>query len=237
MNRATLTTILLTSCVCLLSLACSPSADAPPQARADAAPLAIEAAEPSPSAAPQTPAPVIVEPTIDEPVLASTTAVPSSEPKVEAPADLRSPSLLPAGTPEEHILAFTNLPSSKRDKPPVGGVGASGIHLDELAVGKGWASSRCEELGARFDAETDERVNVCFRVVHPRVAETVTVEWAREGKLRQTIEVNVRSTHAYLTRAWLPVSAGRVGEWTATVKSQDGSVLGSVAFEIVDSRK
>jgi hypothetical protein len=218
MNRAILTTAFVTSFVCAMSLACSPSADAPPQAQADAAPLVVEAAEPSSSAALQTPASSLEQPTpvIDEPVLASTTVLPA-ERKAETPDN----------------LPLSNLPN-KGDKPPVAGVGASGIHLDELAVGKGWASSRCEQLGARFEVETDDRVNVCFRVVHPRVAETVTVEWARAGKLRQSIEVNVRSTRAYLTRAWLPVSAGRVGEWTATVKADDGSVLGRVEFEIVD---
>ena len=240
MNRAPLTTALLSSLVCVLTLACSPSVDAPPQAKADAPARAVEAVEPSPSAAPHTPAPAstpepeIAAPVIDDAVLASTTPVLAPEPKAAAPNDLRSKSVLPADTPEAHVAAFINLPLNKRDKAPVGGVGASGIHLDELVVGKGWASSRCEDIGARFEVDTDERVNVCFRVVHPSVAETVTVEWARAGKLRSSIEVNVRPTHAYLTRAWLPVSAGRVGAWTATVKSQDGSVLGRVEFEIVE---
>jgi hypothetical protein len=236
MNRATLTTALLSSFVCVITLACGPSADAPAQARADAASPAVEAVEPSPSAAlPPASTAEIIAPQVDEPILASTTKPITPERNVEAPTNLRSPSLLPADTPAEHIAAFTNLPLSKRDKPPVGGVGASGIHLDELAVGKGWASSRCEELGPRFEVETDERVNVCFRVVHPTIDETVTVEWARAGKLRQTIEVGVRPNHSYLTRAWLPVSAGRVGEWTATIKSEDGSVLGHVDFQIVGS--
>lgn len=216
MNRATLTTALLTSLVCVMTLACSPSADAPPQAKVDARPLAVEAAEPSASvvSVPSTSTPEIAAPTIEEPVLASTS--------VKLPPAAETPSSPPS------------LPLKKGDSSPVAGVGASGIHLDEIAVGKGWAASRCEELGGHFEIETDERVNVCFRVVHPRVPETVTVEWAREGKLRQSIEVNVKPTHAYRTRAWLPVSAGRVGDWTATVKSQDGTVLGQVEFEIAE---
>src|SRR5690606_1871471 len=113
MNRATLTTALLTSFVCALSLACG--ADAPPQAARDPAPLAVEAAAPpSSSAAIEAPAssPEIAAPTIDEPILASTTTVISTERAPEI-TDLRSPSLLPAETPAEHVAAFAELPLSK----------------------------------------------------------------------------------------------------------------------------
>jgi hypothetical protein len=224
MNRAPLTTALLTSLVCVTTLACSPSADAPQQARADVTTPASKAADPSPSpnpnVAPQVDAsPEHAKPIVEDPVLASTA--------VDLPAESNKPEPTPAS-------ATPSVPTTNGDKPPIGAVGASGIHLDELAVGKGWASSRCDDLGTRFEVGTDERVNVCFRVVHPRTAETVTVEWARDGKLRQSIEVNVKPSRAYLTRAWLPVSAGRVGDWTATVKSTDGLVLGQVAFQVVD---
>lgn len=203
----------------------------------------VDAPAPQPSASPE----LALAPMIDEqPVLASTNVSsielplehaepPLAQTQVDRkrnPHALRSPSLVPAGTPEEHIAAFTNLRVGSKDKQLVGGVGATGIHLDELEVGHGWASSRCEELGQSFAVGDDERVNVCFRVVHQRVDETVTLEWARDGKVRQTIDLHIQPTHAYLTRAWMPVSAGRTGEWTATVKSEDGSVLGQVAFEI-----
>jgi hypothetical protein len=201
MNRTTLTTALLGSFVCTMSLACNAS----PQV--DERPLAVEAAEPSEPRVPTSTPEITIPEVVDEPVLASSVATPSTE-------------------------LETEMPVSKLDKPAIGGMGASGIHLDELAVGKGWASHRCEQLDSRFEVKTDDRVNVCFRVVHPRVAETVTVEWAREGKVRQSIDVSVQPTHRYLTRAWLPVTAGRAGEWTATVKSEDGSVLGSIEFEI-----
>lgn len=219
MNRAPLTTALLTSLVCVTTLACSPS-DGPQQARADKTPLASKADEPSPSVTPPVEAnSEHAKPIVEEPVLASAA--------VDLPTETSKPEPTPAS-------ATASVPTNKNSKPPIGAVGASGIHLDELAVGKGWASSRCEELGSRFEVGTDERVNVCFRVVHPSTAETVTVEWARDGKLRQSIEVNVKPSRAYLTRAWLPVSAGRVGDWTATVKSTDGLVLGQVGFQIVE---
>lgn len=243
----TLRTALLTSVVCAAALACDSSpADAPTT-------IAAAADAPSEPASAPVVAPVVAaspRPDIDDqPVLASAVgpsvgsspaevtptpepAAPTLERRDRAEDSLRSPGLAPEGTPEEHIVAFTHLPLAKRDKAPVGGIGATGIHLDELELGRGWASSRCEELGTVFDARDDERVNLCFRVVHPREVESVTVEWARDGKLRQSIEVGVKASHAYLTRAWMPVSAGRAGDWTATVKSADGSVLGQVAFEI-----
>jgi hypothetical protein len=208
MNR-TLIPALLSSFVCAMSLACNASSDAPPPAQVDEPPLAVEAAEPSVPRVPASTPEIAIPEVVDEPILASSVATPS--PKLE-----------------------TEMPASKLDKPAIGGVGGSGIHLDELAVGKGWAAHRCEQLDSRFEVKTDDRVNVCFRVVHPRVAETVTVEWAREGKLRQSIDVSVQPSHRYLTRAWLPVTAGRAGEWTATVKSEDGSVLGVAEFEIVE---
>lgn len=240
MNRAfeTLSAALLTSTVCLLSIACeSPEQDRPatPVASAEVEVEVAPVPEAAPAPAPA-PAPIEVEsPIVDEqPVLANTTLTPVA-PKLERnhkPTSLRSPTLLPTDTPEANVAAFTNLRQSQRDKAPIAGAGLTGIHLDELELGSGWASSRCEAPSRSFVVEQDERVNLCFRVVHPREAEAVTVEWARDGKLRQAIQVNVPDTHAYLTRAWMPVSAGRAGQWTATVKSSDGVVLGSVAFEI-----
>ncbi|KIG17276.1 hypothetical protein DB30_03459 [Enhygromyxa salina] len=238
---------MLTSILSLTPLACDSSgADAPvPATQASEARTSTPAntiAAPTPTPAPvAAPVATPVAPIEDQPVLASAVA-PTAEAMVQSPAkpsakshapgSLRSPSLLPAGTPDTHIEAFTNLRLGGKDKAPIGGVGASGIHLDELEVGKGWASSRCEQVGSEFVVDTDERVNVCFRVVHPREAEAVTLEWSRAGKVRQVIEVSVKPTHAYTTRAWMPVSAGRTGNWTATVKSEDGSVLGQISFEI-----
>ena len=249
MTRPTVLLSTALSLAFLSTVACEGApVDAPaPTALATPAP----AATPTPAAEPTTDT---VEPTADavepvaallsptkeaEPVLASamplrsdTTTASSSTRPPPSSDDLRSPSLLPAQTPAAHLAAFTRLPVAKRDKAPIGGVGATGIHLDELEVGKGWASSRCQDLGDRFDVGVDERVSVCFRVEHPRVEETLSLEWARGGELRQVIRIGVAQTHAHLTRAWLPVTAGRAGDWTATVKSEDGSTLGQVAFTI-----
>lgn len=242
--------VLLTALVFSTTVACEASSE-DPVATAVATPEAAPRAPRVTNEAPAAPAPVALPELDDQPVLASANISTSSiaatnpidpapaletEPKLErrprGPDSLRSPSLIPAGTPEANIVAFTELPIAKRDKAPVGGVGATGVHLDELEVGKAWASSRCAEPSRSFSAGVDDRVSVCFRVVHPREAEAVTVEWARDGKLRQSIELGVPATHSYLTRAWLPVSEGRAGAWTATVKSEDGAVLGQIEFEI-----
>ena len=230
------------SLVFLSTFACeAASVDAPiPAALATPAlaPLTAPAAEPTPRTV-EPVAALFSPPNEADPVLASamplradTTTEPSPTRLLPSSDDLRSPSLVPSETPAAHLAAFTRLPVAKRDKAPMGGVGATGIHLDELEVGKGWASSRCQDLGNRFDVGVDERVSVCFRVVHPRVEESLSLEWARDGKLRQVIRIGVAQTHAHLTRAWLPVTAGRAGDWTATVKSEDGSTLGQVTFTI-----
>lgn len=190
-------------------------------------------------AAPAEPAPSFEAPAETDAVLASATpttleiAQPKAVPATGDRGALRDPSLLPANTPEAHLAAFAALPVGKRDGAPVGGVGATGLHLDSLDLGTGYAKGQCEGSTRVFDAGADERVSVCFRVIHPREAETVTVEWARDGVMRHSIEVGVRPTHSYRTRAWMPVTEGRAGNWTATVKSEDGSVLGSANFEIV----
>ena len=224
-----------------LALACgethrdTPTYEATPTATPAPSPTSSATAAPTPSAS----API--ELAHDAPALpASNTPSESSESSVLASATTTIPAAperpstqaqIPLDIPEANALAFASI-RTKHDKPVVGGIGASGIHLDELEVGKGWAKSRCEDPTRSFAAGTDERVSVCFRVVHPKVDEQVSVEWSFGGKLRTTTHVGVRPTHAYLTRAWLPVAPGRAGEWTATIKSEDGSLLGAVTFEI-----
>lgn len=211
--------------------------DAPAPARVDSMPTAqAEAQAPTPTSE-EAPAPT---PDIaDEPVLASAASTPAKPKSAAAPgqpaptpSDLRSPSLLPADTPAANAEAFAALRLGKRDKPPIAGAGTSGIHLDELAVGKGWEDSRCTDVADAFTVDVDERVSLCFRVIHPPQDESVTVTWARDGKVRQRITVDVDPRHAYLTRAWLPVRKGKVGDWTATVLSDDGTVLGQATFTI-----
>jgi len=235
-----LTSALLASTVSVFAFGCDAPTPGPEQAQL--APTATPAPSPSDPPLEEVASPVATAasvPELDEqPVLASaattsTTSTPSTTKKPRpSKYDLRDPSLLSPETPQLNAEAFAALPVGKRDQPPVAGAGASGIHLDELVVGRGWASSRCADLSDHFVPGVDDRISVCFRVVHPRAAEQVTVEWARDGELRQAIEVGVRETRTYRTRAWMPVTEGRTGAWTATVKSEDGAVLGQISFEI-----
>lgn len=147
--------------------------------------------------------------------------------------DPRDPGHAPAGTPEANVQAFTRLPVGKDDGPPVAGIGANGIHLDQLEVGKGWEKSRCTELATTFTAGVDDRVSVCMRVIHPPgEAEELTMLWERDGSVRQRSKVGVKPIRAYLTRSWLPVKPGRKGSWVAKVQAPDGTILGEVKFEI-----
>ncbi len=229
---------------CTLALACSDAGD--PTRHEPARPAPTTASTPTPSTT--TPASTITTPSTEpapvelaiaaplpseQPLLTNTTTPVVPEPAPASASARSRAAMLPAGTPDANAAAFTSLPLSKRDKAPVAGIGASGIHLDELVVGQGWLDSRCEQPRTSFDANAaGERVNVCFRVVHPKLDERVSVEWSLGGKLRTTTSVGVKASHAYLTRAWLPVGPSRAGAWTATVKSGDGVVLGEVAFEI-----
>lgn len=242
MNRPfeSVAALLLTSALSLAPLGCDSEQQrsASSESTAKSAPEAA-ASKPAPVNEPvPMPAPNL-EPSVDEPVLASATslttptiaAAPATEPP-RSPKQLRSPSLLPAGTPEANVEAFTQLRLSTHDKAPIAGAGTTGVHLDEIELGKGWAASRCEEPTRSFVVDVDDRVSFCFRVVHPSEAETVTVEWSRDAKLRHSIEIDIPAKHAYLTRAWMPVTAGRVGHWSAVVKSSDGTVLGQLEFDI-----
>jgi hypothetical protein len=234
----------------LLVTGCDNAPAAPKQAKKEAPVKTSTAKSSEPTPAPK-PEPVVKpepkpEPAPPEP----TTAVapepppepePAPEPEVEPPpaptpaksGDPRDPSVIPPGTPAANAKAFSKLPVAKGDGPPVGGIGANGIHIDTIEIGKGWHDSKCDQVGNVFTAGVDEKVNVCMRVIHPRDAEEeLTIYWEHNGKLNQRSKVNVKAIHAYLTRGWLPVTPDRVGKWKALVKSADGTVLAEVQFEI-----
>ncbi|WP_106087512.1 DUF2914 domain-containing protein [Enhygromyxa salina] len=166
-----------------------------------------------------------------------------TEPAGEAPADwapppdadIRSDAVIRPGTPAANAEAFKSLPNAKGDGPPVGGIGTNGIHFDSMVVGRGFEKSRCVEPTDTFDVEVDDRVNICLRIVHPADAEeTLTVTWAKiggHGSRKST--VTVKAMHAYLTRSYLPIKKnGYQGEWTATITTEDETVLGEVTFTV-----
>jgi hypothetical protein len=230
-------TLLMTGCV-------DPGPSAPKQAKKEA-PVKSGAKESEPTPAPK-PDPVVKpEPAPPEPTTAVAPEPPPEpesppEPEVAPPpaptpaksGDPRDPSVIPPGTPAANAKAFSKLPVAKGDGPPVGGIGVNGIHIDTLEIGKGWFKSKCDQPTTVFTSGVDEKVNVCMRIIHPRVTEELTIYWEHNGKLNQRSKVNVQDIHAYLTRGWLPITPDRIGKWKATIKTADGTVLGEVQFEI-----
>ncbi|TPV94526.1 MAG: DUF2914 domain-containing protein [Myxococcales bacterium FL481] len=146
------------------------------------------------------------------------------------PVDLRTP---PMGTPAENGRAFRELPVAVEDRLPVGGVAKSGLHVDRISLGRASAAGRCIAGQRRFSIERRARPTICFRVVHDRVAEQVEVVWQqRQGTQRRT-RVNVPPVHGHRTRAHLALRPEYVGDWTATVVSDDAVDLAAVSFEVI----
>ena len=123
---------------------------------------------------------------------------------------------------------------AKADGVPVSAIASNGLHFDALVVGRGWEKSRCVEATDRFTMDVDDRVNLCVRVVHPAdVAEELDIEWTKPGtKTIRRSKISVKAMHAYLTRGYLPIKPGYAGEWLATIKAPDGTILAELPFTI-----
>ena len=150
---------------------------------------------------------------------------------LSAQQDIR---LAPRGTPAENARALRRLAIAISDGPALGEIGRSGIHIDRLEVGVGWKRSRCERAQGQFSVKEEAQVNLCFRVVHPRMDEKLMVLWQKEGKTTRRRALTVRSMHAFRTRAYLALRPEYVGKWTVKVFSPDNAELGSANFEVVE---
>ena len=156
-----------------------------------------------------------------------------SKPPVAVPrdADPRTP---PPGTPPEIAATFARLPVSPADLPPVGGVGATGIHVDRIEMGAGYDKTGCKDVAREFSVSKLEEINVCLRVVHPREEEMMSIVWQKkDGSTARRGKIAVVSLHAYRTRAYLRLRAEYVGEWVVRIMSADGVELAEHAFSIV----
>jgi hypothetical protein len=131
--------------------------------------------------------------------------------------DPRDPSLIPAGTPDENAKAFLKLPVSIHDGPPLGGIGRSGVHIDEIATARGRDNTDCDAPTRRFSVTADEYVNVCFRAIHPRELESLRVIWEKDGKVTRRGRVRIPDLHAYTTRAYLLLRPEYVGSWRVRI--------------------
>lgn len=159
-----------------------------------------------------------------------------SEPDPGADVDPRDPSLIPPGTPAENAKAFTKLPVSIHDGPPVGAIGLSGVHIDEIAMAYGRDNTECENPTRSFSASEIRYVNVCFRVVHPREKESLRVVWEKDGKVTRRGWVRIPDLHAYTTRAYLLVRPEYLGSWRVRIMpdGENGTDLAVARFEITE---
>jgi hypothetical protein len=201
----------------------------PPPVEPPAEPTEVDTAAPTDTAAVEPP------PTEPEPTAAGGSGnLAIGGWKAPDGVDIRSDAAIPPGTPPANAEAFKSLPVAKADGAPVSAIGASGIHFDSLVVGRGWEKSRCVEATNTFSPATDDRVNICLRVVHPADAEEVlTVEWSKVGsKSVRRSSVTVKAMHAFLTRSYFPIKAGYEGDWTASIKTEDGTTLATVNFKV-----
>ena len=167
---------------------------------------------------------------------------PASPPAVAAPADAPpaaaagsgDPRAVPPGTPAAIARVFQRLPVAIHDGPPLGGIGGSGIHVDKIWLGTRYERDGCADETASFSLARDSQVNVCFRVVHSRVEESVEVEWIKDGAPFRRRGVNIPDLHAYRSRAYLVLRREYLGAWEARVLAADGAVLASVGFTVTE---
>src|SRR5690606_8569774 len=156
---------------------------------------------------------------------------PASTPPTRARStDPREP---PPGTPPEVAEVFRKIPVSAADKAPIGGIGKSGIHVDDSQVGAGYSKGECDRIGEQFSIAEGDRVNVCVRVVHHRQKEELVVLWQKDGGTVRRGKLVVPPAHAYRTRAYLMLRGEYVGTWTVRILSEDGVELAAHPFTVV----
>jgi hypothetical protein len=143
-----------------------------------------------------------------------------------------NPRTAPPGTEPDNIEALARLPVGRADRPAVGGVGAMGIHVDRIMLGSMYDTGRCTGDPSEFSASRHDRVSACFRVVHPRTTQRVTVLWQRDNETLRRTWMTIPAAHAYRTRAFIVLRDDDAGRWKVRVVSTDGVELASAAFEV-----
>jgi hypothetical protein len=150
----------------------------------------------------------------------------------EPRGDVREP---PEDTPAAIAKVFRRLPVSVHDGPPVGGIGASGIHIDRIWLGSKRSKDGCGGKDDGFSIGGGDEVNVCFRVVHGRTQEDVDVIWEKDGDLAQRRRgVTILPLHAYRTRSYLVLRNEYVGSWRVRIFSEDHVELATKTFNVVE---
>lgn len=188
--------------------------------------------DPADAVVPTPPAPpdVAPQPKLDVPNPEATPTPKRTPPEVDPNRDPREP---PEGTPPEIAVVFKKLPVSPADRAPVGGVGKTGIHVDDVSMGRGYERSRCTGGDGSFSVSKDDLANICLRVVHQRQKEELSVVWQKlEGNARRG-KIVVKPAHAYRTRAYLKLRSEYVGEWEVKIFSDDAVELARYPFTVV----
>lgn len=153
-----------------------------------------------------------------------------TSPSTSRKGDPREP---PPGTPPEIAAVFRRLPVGPADRPPVGGIGATGIHIDHIAMGSVTQGATCRGREDDFSVSAGDRAGVCVRVVHAREKEELQVLWQKhEGSTRRSKMV-VLPMHAYRTRGVLVLRSEYIGDWTVRILSADGVELARHDFTVV----
>ena len=155
-------------------------------------------------------------------------------PAAAADAEPGDPRAVPEGTPVAIARVFQRLPVAIHDGPPLGGIGASGIHVDKIWLGTRYEKDGCADETASFSLASHSQVNVCFRAVHSRVEEFVEVEWVKDGAPYRRRGVQIPDLHAYRSRAFLVLRREYIGAWQARVLSADGVVLATINFTVTE---
>lgn len=144
----------------------------------------------------------------------------------------KNPRDAPPGTIDANAEALRRLPTARADKPPIGGVGTLGIHVDRVEMGSIYDAGKCSGHTTGFSAQRNDRVSICFRVVHPRTTQQVNVLWQRNGEVVRRTRMTIPAAHAYRTRAFIVLRDGDAGRWTVRVVSSDDVELARARFDV-----
>lgn len=151
-------------------------------------------------------------------------------PATSRKGDPREP---PPGTPPEIAAVFRRLPVGPADRPPVGGIGATGIHIDHIAMGSETQGATCRGREDDFSVSAGDRAGVCVRVVHAREKEELQVLWQKHDGSTRRSKMVVLPMHAYRTRGYLVLRSEYIGDWTVRILSADDVELARHEFTVV----
>jgi len=134
----------------------------------------------------------------------------------------------------EAARAYAQLPRTAEDRQPIGRVSRSGLHVDRIGMGDTHDRGTCGGPEAVFSVRENGKAHACFRVIHPRQAETVTVLWQHDGRVVRRARVPIPSDrHSFRTRAGIRLHPEYQGQWLVRVLDDEGVELATHEFEVV----